>query len=108
MMNPPSARITDLLRRSRTEYCAALPPTDHVSLMSKGPADSATEAHDAPSPSVSSSAVVVGRARVGDGALLAEGAVIRARDMAVAVGTGSAVLENSVVVGTAAMPTVIG
>ena len=38
-------------------------------------------------------------ARLGEGSLLAEGAVIRSHDEGVEVGTGSAVLENSVVVG---------
>ena len=54
------------------------------------------------------SAVVIGTAHLGDGALLSEGAVIRAREGAVRIGTGSAVLENSVVIGTRTMPAVIG
>jgi carbonic anhydrase/acetyltransferase-like protein (isoleucine patch superfamily) len=52
--------------------------------------------------------VVVGTARLGEGSLLAEGAVIRSPDLAVEIGTGSAVLENSVVVGNARIPTTIG
>ncbi|MEA3214228.1 MAG: hypothetical protein QOJ19_384 [Acidimicrobiia bacterium] len=57
---------------------------------------------------VANSAVVVGTARLGHGSLLAQGAVIRSGDAAVDVGTGSAVLENSVVVGNGAMRTSIG
>ena len=76
--------------------------------MSKGGSVATATGYDARSPSIASSAVVVGRVRVGDGAWLAEGAVIRSRDLGVAVGTGSAVLENSVVVGTAVTPVVIG
>ena len=41
---------------------------------------------------------------MGEGALLAEGAVIRSSGTGVDVGTGSAVLENSVVVGTRLPP----
>ena len=62
----------------------------------------------ATSPLLASSAVVIGTARLGDGALLSEGAVIRARASAVQIGTGSAVIENAVVIGTPAMPVVIG
>ena len=55
------------------------------------------------------SAIVVGTARFGHGALLAQGAVVRAAQAdAVSIGAGSAVLENSVVVGDASAPTVIG
>jgi carbonic anhydrase/acetyltransferase-like protein (isoleucine patch superfamily) len=60
------------------------------------------------SPALASSAVIIGTARLGDGAVLSEGAVIRARASAVQIGTGSAVIENAVVIGTPAMPTVIG
>ncbi|MDQ1425449.1 MAG: hypothetical protein QOD72_2947 [Acidimicrobiaceae bacterium] len=60
------------------------------------------------SPQIARSAVVVGAARLGEGSLLAEGAVIRSHDAGVEVGTGSAVLENSVVVGNSAIPTTIG
>jgi carbonic anhydrase/acetyltransferase-like protein (isoleucine patch superfamily) len=45
---------------------------------------------------------------MGEGSLLAEGVVIRSHDAAVSIGTGSAVLENSVIVGTAAMPARVG
>ena len=49
---------------------------------------------------IAGSATVVGRARLGQGSLVAQGAVIRSRRGGVEVETGSAVLENSVVVGT--------
>jgi carbonic anhydrase/acetyltransferase-like protein (isoleucine patch superfamily) len=65
-------------------------------------------AQDVVAPQVASSAEVVGGVRVGEGAILAEGAVIRSSGDAVEIGTGSAVLENSVVVGTAAMPATVG
>jgi carbonic anhydrase/acetyltransferase-like protein (isoleucine patch superfamily) len=45
---------------------------------------------------IAGSAVVVGTARLGEGSILAEGAVIRSEDTGVEVGTGSAVLENTV------------
>ncbi|HWC39427.1 MAG TPA: hypothetical protein VG476_12895 [Acidimicrobiales bacterium] len=54
------------------------------------------------------SAVVLGTAHLGQGSLLAEGAVIRSGHGGVRVGTGSAVLENSVVLGAAGTPTMIG
>jgi len=57
---------------------------------------------------IARSAVVLGTTRLGEGSLLAEGAVIRCENQAVDVGTGSAVLENSVVVGNARIPTTIG
>jgi len=59
-------------------------------------------------PQIARSAVVVGTARLGERSLLAEGAVIRSHGAGVEVGTGSAVLENSVVVGNTDIPTVIG
>jgi carbonic anhydrase/acetyltransferase-like protein (isoleucine patch superfamily) len=76
--------------------------------VSRGPAGAATDELAARSPQVASSAIVVGRPRLGEGALLAEGAVIRCSDGGVEVGTGSAVLENGVVVGTGTRPAVIG
>ena len=75
--------------------------------MSAGPATAARES-SAPAPQIERSATVVGTARLGEGSLLAEGAVIRSRDGGVEIGTGSAVLENSVVVGRPAIPTTIG
>jgi carbonic anhydrase/acetyltransferase-like protein (isoleucine patch superfamily) len=59
-------------------------------------------------PQMASSAVIVGRALLGDRSLLSEGAVIRSRATSVAIGTGSAVIENAVVVGTPTMPVHIG
>jgi carbonic anhydrase/acetyltransferase-like protein (isoleucine patch superfamily) len=75
--------------------------------MSAGPATTLRDT-EAGSPHIAASAVIVGTARLGEGSLLAEGAVIRSDDTAVEVGTGSAVLENSVVVGTRTIPTTIG
>ncbi|HEY3672350.1 MAG TPA: DapH/DapD/GlmU-related protein [Acidimicrobiia bacterium] len=63
---------------------------------------------------IAGSAVVVGTARFGAGALLAQGAVVRAACAdavtidAVTIGAGSAILENSVVVGDAHAPSLIG
>jgi carbonic anhydrase/acetyltransferase-like protein (isoleucine patch superfamily) len=57
---------------------------------------------------IARSAVVVGTARVGEGLLLAAGAVVRSHAAGVQVGTGSMVLENSVVVGNSMIPTTIG
>jgi carbonic anhydrase/acetyltransferase-like protein (isoleucine patch superfamily) len=62
------------------------------------------EAHAVLAPS----AVVLGAVRTGDGALLAQGAVVRAQHDGVVIGAGSAVLENSVVVGNATVPVGIG
>ena len=75
--------------------------------MSAGPASALGEA-PARSPQIASSAVVVGTAHLGEGSLLAEGAVIRSHDTGVEIGTGSAVIENSVVIGTTTIPTTIG
>jgi carbonic anhydrase/acetyltransferase-like protein (isoleucine patch superfamily) len=75
--------------------------------MSAGPANALRDPQ-VRSPQIAGSAVVLGTARMGKGSLLAEGAVIRSDDGGVAVGTGSAVLENSVVVGNRTIPTTIG
>ena len=75
--------------------------------MSAGPASRLREAR-ARGPQIASSAVVVGSARLGEGSLVAEGAVIRSDSERVAIGTGSAVLENSVVIGNTEIPTTIG
>jgi carbonic anhydrase/acetyltransferase-like protein (isoleucine patch superfamily) len=75
--------------------------------MSAGPADTALESETG-APQIAASAVVVGTARLGEGSLLAQGAIIRSHRGAVAVGTGSAVLENCVVVGNSGIPTSIG
>jgi len=57
---------------------------------------------------VAASAVVIGGVRHGEGAVLAQGAVIRSLAEAVEIGAGSAVLEHCVAIGTPAMPTTIG
>ncbi len=75
--------------------------------MSAGPATGLRES-SAGGPQLANSAVVLGTTRLGQGALLAAGAVIRAADAGVEIGTGSAVLENSVVIGTAEIPTTVG
>jgi len=59
-------------------------------------------------PAIAKSAVVIGEPTLGAQSLLSEGAVLRASAGAVAIGVGSAVIENCVVIGTSAMPTVIG
>jgi carbonic anhydrase/acetyltransferase-like protein (isoleucine patch superfamily) len=60
-------------------------------------------------PVVAESAVIVGQAEMGRGALVAQGAVVRSSGgTGVSVGAGSAVLENCVVVGDAAVPSRIG
>ncbi|MDQ1480152.1 MAG: hypothetical protein QOI44_1013 [Actinomycetota bacterium] len=75
--------------------------------MSVGPANAPEQTHPG-LPQIAGSAVVVGVARMGEGSLLAEGAVIRSDRSHVEIGTGSAVLENSVVVGNERVPTSIG
>ena len=75
--------------------------------MSAGPA-TALGGRRSGSSQIASSAVVVGSARPVSKSLLAEGAVIRSHGAGVEVGTGSAVLENSVVVGNDLIPTAIG
>ena len=75
--------------------------------MSAGPG-SALGTVRADSVRIARSAVVSGTARLGEGSLLAQGAVIRSHGTGVEVGTGLAVLENSVVVGTTSIPTTIG
>jgi carbonic anhydrase/acetyltransferase-like protein (isoleucine patch superfamily) len=75
--------------------------------MTAGPG-SALDALRSDSVQIAHSAVVLGRARLGEGSLLAQGAVIRSSGAGVEVGTGSAVIENSVVVGNSDIPTVIG
>ena len=75
--------------------------------MNAGPVDTALEP-EAGEPQIAGSAVVVGTARFGAGSALAQGAVVRAHGAGVEVGTGSAVLENSVVIGNSTIPTTIG
>jgi carbonic anhydrase/acetyltransferase-like protein (isoleucine patch superfamily) len=57
---------------------------------------------------VASSAVLMGEVQLGAGAVVAQGAVIRAKRGPVRVDSHSAILENSVVVGTSEMPVMIG
>lgn len=59
-------------------------------------------------PLVADSARMLTSARLGAGAVIAQGTVVRGDDDAVELGTGSAVLENSVVIGTIAAPVRIG
>jgi carbonic anhydrase/acetyltransferase-like protein (isoleucine patch superfamily) len=75
--------------------------------MSAGPAY-APGAAGVVTPQIASSAVVIGTASLGEESLLAEGAVIRSDGNGVDIGTASAVLENSVVIGNATIPTRIG
>jgi carbonic anhydrase/acetyltransferase-like protein (isoleucine patch superfamily) len=75
--------------------------------MSAGPVDT-VRASGLGAPQIAGSAVVCGTARLGEGSLLAQGAVVRSHSVGVEVGTGSAVLENSVVVGNATIPATIG
>jgi carbonic anhydrase/acetyltransferase-like protein (isoleucine patch superfamily) len=75
--------------------------------MSAGPADTVHES-ETPAAHIASSAVVIGATRFGEGSLLAQGAVVRSARACVDIGTGSAVLENSVVVGNPHIPTTIG
>ena len=75
--------------------------------MSKGVANTAS-LERSNSPGIASSAVVIGQPSLGERSLLSEGVVVRAGGGAVAIGSGSAVIENGVVIGTSALPTVIG
>jgi carbonic anhydrase/acetyltransferase-like protein (isoleucine patch superfamily) len=75
--------------------------------MSKGPGTAVYD-RDADESRIAGSAVLLGRSRLGARVLIAEGAVIRSSGLAVAIDTASAVLENSVVVGTTTMPTTVG
>ena len=75
--------------------------------MSAGPADTTIDS-DSGAPQIARSAVVIGSARMGEASVLAEGAVVRSYGTGVEVGTGSAVLENSVVIGTSTIPAIIG
>jgi carbonic anhydrase/acetyltransferase-like protein (isoleucine patch superfamily) len=63
---------------------------------------------DQPACEVAASAVLMGRAHLGAGALLAQGVVIRSRGGGVSVGNHSAVLENGVLVGWPEHPVEIG
>lgn len=61
-----------------------------------------------PQVEIAPSARVFGSLRMADGAYLAQGLVVRTLDDAVAIGAGSAVLENGTVVGRSGMPVSIG
>jgi carbonic anhydrase/acetyltransferase-like protein (isoleucine patch superfamily) len=76
--------------------------------MSAGPASTAVATGQKTSPQIASSAAVLGTATFGNNSGLAEGAVVRSTEGAVAMGTGSHVIENSVVVGNPRIPVVIG
>ncbi|HKA93153.1 MAG TPA: UDP-3-O-(3-hydroxymyristoyl) glucosamine N-acyltransferase, partial [Acidimicrobiia bacterium] len=75
--------------------------------MSAGPG-SALSAPRTDSLRIAGSAVVLGTAQLGEGALLAQGAVVRSYATVVEIGAGSAVLENSVVISAPRIPTTIG
>jgi len=75
--------------------------------MSKGPATAVSD-RDATASRIAGSAVLLGRSRLGERVLIAEGAIIRSGGSGVTVDTGSAVLENSVVASTADLPTTVG
>ena len=75
--------------------------------MNKGPATAVYD-RDARTARIAGSAVLIGSALLGERVLLAEGAVLRSRGTELAISTGSAVLENSVVVGTPQLPTRTG
>jgi len=78
-----------------------------IEMMSAGPGSALRDA-EAGSLQIAGSAVVLGAARLGEGSLVAQGAVIRSFGGGVEVGTGSAVIENCVVVGNPEMPATIG
>ncbi|MGO9873101.1 MAG: gamma carbonic anhydrase family protein [Acidimicrobiia bacterium] len=75
--------------------------------MSIGPAETTREPGTG-APQIADSAVVLGAAHFGEESLLAQGAIVRSAGACVDIGTGSAVLENSVVVGNPRIPTTIG
>src|SRR5947209_10252593 len=57
---------------------------------------------------VAASATVLGLVRVGPGSVIAQGAVVRSPAGAVEIGASSALLENSVAIGTGALPVTVG
>lgn len=63
---------------------------------------------DQPQPVIAASAVLMGSAHVGAGTILAQGTVVRSHDGSVSIGNYSAILENSVVVGTPEQPVRVG
>jgi carbonic anhydrase/acetyltransferase-like protein (isoleucine patch superfamily) len=76
--------------------------------MSARPANTVVDPRLDGSPQIASSAVVLGVATMGYNSGLSEGAVVRSTDGGVVIGTGSLVIENSVVVGYAGNPVAIG
>ena len=66
------------------------------------------DSFDATSLNIAASATVLGAVHAGRGAIVAQGTVIRSLDGSVRIGAGSAVLENSVVIGRAGLETRIG
>ena len=64
--------------------------------------------NEQPASEVAASAVLIGQAHLGAGALLAQGVVLRSRAGSVALGNHSAVLENGVLVGWPGQPVEIG
>ena len=64
--------------------------------------------NEQPASEVAASAVLIGQAHLGAGALLAQGVVLRSRAGSVALGNHSAVLENGVLVGWPRQPIEIG
>jgi carbonic anhydrase/acetyltransferase-like protein (isoleucine patch superfamily) len=76
--------------------------------MSAGPASAVFDARQGSPPHLASSGVVVGVARIGLNSGVAEGTVVRSSDGAVQIGTGSRAPENSVLVGYAQSPALVG
>lgn len=75
--------------------------------MSRGPTNVA-DGQGVGSVEAASSAVTFGQVTVGDGGVLAQGVAVRSSGSGVRIGTGSAILENSVVVGSVEAPAVVG
>jgi carbonic anhydrase/acetyltransferase-like protein (isoleucine patch superfamily) len=76
--------------------------------MSRGPYTTQADHGRTTAPDIAASAVMVGRSAVGLGAIVAQGAVVRSAGGYLRIGAGSAVLENSVVVGGRTMQATIG
>ncbi|MFZ0666947.1 MAG: DapH/DapD/GlmU-related protein [Acidimicrobiales bacterium] len=76
--------------------------------MNAGSAQTVVDANRDGLPQIASSAIVLGTATMGYNSGLSEGAIVRSSNGAVAIGTGSLVIENSVVVGSLEDPVAIG
>jgi len=63
---------------------------------------------DEVAPRIASSAVVIGRPRLGERCVLSQGAVVRASSDGALIDSGSAVIENCVVIGKPGIPTRVG